>query len=137
MAVGATMAFWKFFDYITEQNRNPIQDWYGTVGSEVQAAFDVLVQELAGTEDWDAPKPKKRKCRLLKDKHAGMYELIFKVGKQKFRPLGIMYQDRREFVLLGGCEHRRWQNIPPGAFDDAFKLKEFLEQGRGTTREHV
>ena len=45
--VGATMAFWKFFDYITEQHGNPIQDWYGTVDSEVQAAFDVLVQELA------------------------------------------------------------------------------------------
>lgn len=84
VAVGATMALWKFLDYITEQNRNPIQDWYGTVGADVQAAFDVLVQELAGTEDWDAAKPNKRKYRILTGKHIGMCELIFKVGKRKF-----------------------------------------------------
>ncbi len=132
------MAYWRFLDYITEgdakgNRKNPIQDWYGSVDRAVQAAFDVLVQELAGTEVWDTPE----QYRLLTGVHAGMCELIFKVGSRKYRPLGVLYQEKHEFVLLGGCEHTRWYSIPPNAFDDAYKLKTQLDGGRGTTREHV
>jgi hypothetical protein len=131
------MGYWKFLDYITEGHRNPILDWYGTVDKEVQAAFDVLIQDLIGTEDWDAPKPAKRKYRLLRLRHAGMCELIFKVGARKFRPLGILDRQNRIFVFLGGCEHKRYSSIPPNAFDDALALKTQLEQGKGATREHI
>ncbi len=131
------MAFWKFFDYITEDNRSPILDWYGTLDMPVRATFDVLVQELTGTEDWDAAKPTKRKYRLLKRQHLGLCELIFKVDAKKFRPLGVWYREKGEFVFLGGCEHRRFFSIPANAFDDAFRFKGLLEQGRGATREHV
>lgn len=132
------MTYWQFLDYITEADseghrRCPIQDWYGTVGADVQANFDVLVQELTATEVWDTPE----QYRLLTGKHAGMYELIFEVGNRKFRPLGVMYEERREFVFLGGCEHRRWSSIPPGAFDAAHELKRKLDEGRGATRDHV
>jgi len=65
-----------------------------------------------------------------------MCELIFKVGNRKFRPLGVLRRETREFIFLGGCEHQRMSSIPPDAFDDAFKLKERLEQQRGATREH-
>ena len=127
------MGYWKFLDYITEEHRNPIQEWYGTIDRDVQAAFDVLVQELVGTEIWNTPE----QYRLLTSAHAGMCELVFKVGTRKFRPLGILYQDKHEFVFLGGCEHTRWYSIPAGAFDDAYKLKTQLEEGRGATRDHV
>jgi len=127
------MRFWRFFDYITEGHSNPIQDWYGTVDHDVQAAFDVLVQELAGTEVWNTP----NQYRLLTGKHLGMCELVFKVGRRKFRALGMMEGGKREFVLLGGCEHTRWYSIPSDAFDAAYKLKTQLDEERGATREHV
>jgi hypothetical protein len=127
------MVYWQFFDYITEGHRNSIRDWYGTVDRDVQAAFDVLVQELAGTKVWDTPE----QYRLLTGAHIGMCELIFKVGSRKFRPLGVLYLEKREFVLLGGCEHRRWESIPPNAFDEAYRLKTQLDEGKGATCEHV
>jgi len=46
------MAYWKFLDYITEDHRNPVNDWYVAVETNVRAAFDSLVQELSGTENW-------------------------------------------------------------------------------------
>ena len=128
MAVGATPE-----EDEHGNRKNPVQDWYGSVDRTVQAAFDVLVQELIGTKVWDTPE----QYRLLTGAHAGMYELIFKVGSRKFRPLGVMYQDKHEFIFLGGCEHTRWYSIPADAFDEAYKLKGLLEQGRGATREHV
>ena len=131
------MAYWKFLDYITEGHRNPILDWYGTVDKEVRASFDVLIQELIGTEDWDAPKPAKRKYRTLKLQHAGMCELIFKVGTRKFRPLGILDRHNKAFIFLGACEHQRMNSIPPNAFDEAFRLKVQFDQQRGATREHI
>ncbi len=127
------MAYWRFLDYITDWHRNPIQDWYGTVDRDVQAEFDIFIQELGGTEVWNTPK----QYRLLTGRHVGMYELVFKVGGRKFRPLGMLYQEKHEFVLLGGCEHGRWGSIPPDAFDDAYRLKTQLDEGRGATREHV
>jgi hypothetical protein len=129
------MAFWKFLDYVTENHTSPISMWYGSVGRDVQAAFDILVQELAGTEDWDFAK--KRKYRELKRQHTGMCELIFKVGQRKFRPLGILRRDLREFIFLGACEHQRGNSIPPNAFDDAFKLMGEFLKGKGAPRDHV
>ncbi len=131
------MAYWKFLDYITEDRHNPILEWYTTLETDVRAAFDVLVQDLSGTEDWDAPKPRKRKYRLLRRRHIGLCELIFRVGNRKFRPLGVLISENREFIFLGGCEHRRFFSIPANAFDEALRLKSLFEQGRGATREHV
>jgi hypothetical protein len=130
------MTRWTFRDYITEDHRNPIGDWYGSLDSTARAAFDFLVQDLSGTENWDAPKPSQRKYRILRWGHAGLCELIFNVGRRKFRPLGIVDPAAREFIFLGGCEHRRSGDIPANAFDGAFQLKLAWEQKKGATREH-
>ena len=123
--------------YLTDDCRCPIVEWYGTQDPDVQAAFDVLVKELSATEDWDAPKQSKRKYRVLTRTHAGLCELIFKVDKRKFRPLGILQPELKTFILLTACEHQRGSNIPEDAFDEALKFRRLFEEGRGVTREHI
>jgi hypothetical protein len=131
------MAFWEFMDYITETHRNPIQDWYGTLTPEEKADFDMLVLTLSETEDWDEPKKKKRKYKELERKHKGLSELILKVKGKNLRPIGVLRREQHQFVLLGGCEKHTFWTVPPGAFDDALKLKEQFSQGKGATRAHI
>lgn len=133
------MRFWTFLDYLTEARTNPLSDWYGTLEPEVQAAFNVLVDFLEITENWDHQKPKKRKYKMLTEKHIGLCELKFKVGSRKFRPFGIRHGEIREFVFLGGCEKKGFFGTtdPPNAFDNGVILKKAYDVGKGTTREHT
>jgi hypothetical protein len=133
------MPAWEFRQYLTEDRpcRCPILDWYGTLGDDIRAIFDLLVKELAETEDWNEPKPRKRKHKVLIGRHAGLCELKFKVGRRRFRPIGIWLQESRTFVFLGGCEKiGRDLTVPEDAFDEALKLKQAYDLGRGDTREH-
>ena len=131
------MAYWEFLDYITEDHRNPVLGWYGALEPQVQADFDLLVIALSETEDWDEVKERKRKYKELIRHYSGMYELIFKVGRKNFRPLGILRRSERQFVFLGGCEKHTFWTVPPNAFEGAYKLKGQFDLGRGTTRAHV
>lgn len=131
------MAYWEFFDYITEGHRNPVVEWYGTLNTRVQAEFDVLVLVLSETEDWDEVKEKKRKCKELERHYPGLYELRFRVDGVHFRPLGILKRLERQFILLGGCEKHTFWTIPNDALDAAYRLKAQFEQGKGTTRAHI
>ncbi len=134
------MAFWEFFDYITEDHKCPILDWWGVQEGGVQAAFDVLLKTLIEREDWESVKPSKRQHRVLTGDHAGMCELKFKVeGIGKFRPLGLWRPIQRDFIFFGACRKRMkpFSTIPPDAFDDAYKLMRRFEDGKGDIRKHV
>ena len=133
-----SMAIWQFMDYVSEDQRSPLLEWYGTVPEEVQAAFDVLVKSLSETEDWDEIKPRRRKYKELIREHKGLCELILNVDDRSFRPLGILRRETREFVFLGGCEKiGQGATDPEGAFDAALHLKAQLDEGRGVTREYL
>ena len=112
-------------------------DWWGSLEPEPKADFDVLVAVLAETEDWDEVKKKRRKYKELTRKYPGMYELIFKVGRKNFRPLGILRRVERQFIFLGGCEKHPVWTVPPNAFENAYKLKGQFEQGRGRINAHI
>jgi hypothetical protein len=132
------MPFWWFKEYVTDQQRCPIVDWYGMLEPEAQAAFDLTVKVLSETEDWDEVKATRRKYKELSRSHQGLCELKFKLGRRRFRPLGVLIRDNREFVFLGGCEKKgRGESDPPGAFAGALRLKKQFEEGRGRTREHI
>lgn len=140
------MALWTFFDYITEDNHNLIEDWYSFQDPEVQAEFDATLFVLAATDDWEDPHVEEFKA--LTRKHMGLGEVRFHISafapgakrphRRRFRPVGIWPGFvHREFILLLGCEKRGKQFIPHDAFGVALTHKALLEAGRGTTREHV
>jgi len=131
------MGFWKFKDYVTEQHRSPLLEWYGTLDEVVQAEFDLLLKNMSETENWDEVKPRKRKYKELTRQHEGLCELLLKVGKRSFRPLGILRRETREFIFLGGAEKiGQDASDPEGAFDEALRLKGKFDEGRGGTRDY-
>jgi hypothetical protein len=131
------MPYWRFEDYITEAYANPFDGWYGQLDDELKAALDLFLTLLSETADWDELKPRKRKYRILDQKHAGLCELKLKLGNRKLRPVGILLRDEQRFILFGGCEENGRFTIPPNAFDEALLLKGAYDKGRGTTREHL
>jgi hypothetical protein len=140
------MALWRFFDYITEGGENLINDWYTVQDPEVQAQFDATLLILSATENWEDERVEEFKP--LERQHAGLGEIIFHINaiapgarrphRRRFRPVGIWPTTvYREFILLLGCEKRGRQYIPHDAFGMALTHKAALEEGKGTTREHV
>lgn len=131
------MAFWKFKDYVTEDHRSPFLEWFGILDEDVQAALDLLLKNMAETENWDEVKPKRRKYKKLNRQHKGLYELLLKVGKRKFRPLGILCLETKEFIFFGGAEKvGRGTTDLKGGFNEALRLKEKFDEGRGETRDY-
>jgi hypothetical protein len=94
---------------------------------------------LAETEDWDELKPSRRKYKILTRRHAGLCELKFRVDGRKFRPIGILHSEIREFVFLGGCEKKGFfgTTFPLNAFDEALRLKQAYDEGKGAIRDHT
>src|SRR5207247_953370 len=92
-----TMTPWKFWDYLTEEHANPIQNWYTAQSVEVQAALDETVRTLKVTDDWLQPGIKQFK--ELRRKHAGLSELRFWAQKRKFRATGLFRPAAREFIF--------------------------------------
>jgi hypothetical protein len=131
------MAFWEFKDYVTDDQRSPLLEWYGRLDGDIQAAFDLLLKALSETEDWDEAKPKRRKYKELTRQHQGLCELFLNVDGRSFRPFGILHRDARIFVVLGGCE-KLGQDLtdPEEAFDSALRLMRQYHDGRGATRDY-
>lgn len=121
-------------DYYTEKDdKNLIGEWYERQEENVQAEFDTVLNILAGTEDWNR---RKKEFSPLKRKHTGLYEIRFKIGNVRYRPVGIFSLNYREFILLMGCEKTGGNYTPRNAFDLALDLKGMFEAGRGSIHEH-
>jgi hypothetical protein len=139
------MDVWEFRDYVTDDNKNHSQVWYGTLSKEAQAEHTLVIRLLAKTKDWDANKKTRRQHKLLLRDHAGLTQIMFEVRTEKagkretkrYRILGIMKDAEKKFIMFNGCEkHGTAGNIPPDAFEIAMKLKVAYEQGRGETNAH-
>lgn len=131
------MAFWQFTDYITEDNQWPFNNWWKTLHPRIQNGIDVVIQNLGKLETWDDVEVSERKYEVLTGEHAGICELKLKAMNRKVRPFGIMFEDRKEFMLIcGGIEHGHGY-VPKDALENALKLKAAFEQGKGGPRGHV
>jgi hypothetical protein len=137
----AKVAIWQFMDYVTEDGKCPIADWYEAQDQEAQVAFDQIVYGLRRIRDWS----RRWQIKLLSKEHAGLWQVRFKLGEKdeetKYRPVGIVTKDAREspvgqFVFLLGCRKQLGQYSPPTAFDDALDLKRQFDAGRGRLNDH-
>ena len=135
------MAIWEFMDYVSDDGKNRIADWYVEQELEVQVAFDQVVYDIRRIRDWSH----RWQIKPLVREHAGLWQVRFRIGdgneEVKYRPVGIVTRDARvfptgQFVFVLGCQKRFGQYIPPTAFADALDLKRQLEAGRGTLHDH-
>jgi hypothetical protein len=133
------MSQWRFLDYITPDEENPLHEWYRVQDVEVRVAFDATLLTLAATEDWIHKRVKAFK--VMTGAHVGLCELRFTVitqrRKRRFRPLGVWQKDSRNFVLLGGFEKSGRELIPSNAFALALTYKADFEAGKGRLDEHT
>jgi hypothetical protein len=145
-AIWFKMGLWKFFDYVTDENENLLQDWYVAQDPEVQAQFDATLLILGATEDWEAKDVEEFKPLI--NKHKGLGEVRFHISalalgakrphRRRFRPVGIWpAAQAREFVLILGCEKSGKTFIPHDAFGVALQHKARLEAGKGKTYERI
>ena len=146
IVIWCNMALWRFFDYITEDGQNLVEDWYIVQDPAVQAQFDATLLILSAVDDWEDEDVEEFKP--LTHKHIGLGEVRFyldafapgakKPHRRRFRPVGIWPPAvDREFVLILGCEKSGRTFIPHDAFGVALSHKALLEQGRGTTNERI
>jgi hypothetical protein len=140
------VAFWQFFDYITEDNKNHVSMWYGTLERDEQVALDLLVKQLAETEDWNATKKRRRKHKELEFEDIGLTQLMFEsfrpttfgqIFRKQFRAIGVWQKEEWQFIFLNGCQkHGILGTTPPNAFTEARRLKAQFEAKRGNINEH-
>jgi hypothetical protein len=124
-------------DYIPEDGRNLIQEWYEAQDEAVQVAFDYALKEILGTEDLTDSK----QFKPLKRQHVGLWEVVVEVGhssgKRQFRPVGFWNYDLRDFILVNACQKSGRFTVPPGVFDSALDiLEQYFHEGRGIINEH-
>jgi len=119
-----------------------IQEWYLSQKEPVQSAFDQtlaalsMVRRVADWEEYEIGK-------LLHDRHDGLFEMKFRVGKRKFRPAGFILMhptddgEMGEAILIIGCEKSGRIYVPNNAFDTALRLRNsYLNDNKGTIHEH-
>ena len=137
------MAAWRFFDLVID-DRNLIAEWYATQDARAQAAFDAALTTLAAVEDW--LNPPLEEFKVLEKAHAGLCTVRFdvktfnpetkKLVPRHFRPATIWHKEKRELILILGCEKSGRIYFPNNALDTALKYKSRYESGEGYLVEH-
>lgn len=141
------MPAWEFLDYVTDGDVVPVLEWAENhLTIEERAVFDLAVDGLSRTYDWDSVPKLRRKYRELTRNLVGLTEIKFDIAtssmgrnfKRRFRPLGIMQREQHVFIFLGGFQKGRTGSppIPEDAHTLALRYKQEYEDGRGTLRAH-
>jgi len=135
---------WKFQDYVAVDNSVPVDDWYMSLLPAERAEFDVAIDFLGRIGDWDSVKKSERKYKELERELEGLTEIKFDTTVQRggknltkrFRLVGILRRDQKEFIFLGGFQKGHSGPIPNDAWERLLKHKEDFENNRGKVRDH-
>ena len=129
------MKRWSFKDYLTPAGTNVIAQWYRKeLSPQEQADMDALLETLEKTEVW----PHDNFRALSGAKYAGLWEIRW-WGDQRvpLRLIGYLDRDKKEFMLLMGCNHKGKIYKPPGAIDTALtRWKQLTNEGQGGNCDH-
>src|SRR5260370_37774164 len=140
---------WSLLDHVTPEGRNSYQEWYGTLDPDAHAAIDRTVSELSeGYDDWTDREGKE--FRQFTEEEVGLSAIRISIlaepkrrkfipHKRRIRVLGLYRPELSEFIFLGGFEktYGGLIKIPANALERAMKRKQQVEDGEGSTREHV
>ena len=124
---------WRFFDFVSPNGTNPIEEWYqDELSEEAQITFNKILKDCKKTEnhlDWGAFK------RFLKGKKKHhIWELRFFCDRRQYRVWGI-FNAGKQATLLVGCYHKEKVYTPADALDLAYKRAELLANGKAGRHE--
>lgn len=141
---------WELLDFVTPDNRNPYQEWYGTQDPAVQAAIDDTVEDLLTYDDWAEREGKEfRQFTREDDGLSAIRVTVFgqfkpkknRPDRRRVRVLGLYRpaENPSQFIFLGGFEKTLggFVRTPADAIEQAKKRKQQFEENRGSTREHI
>lgn len=128
------MPNWTFWDYLSDQGKNYIEDWVEkTLSVSEQEEFSALLRNLRNMDRW---KHEPFYKSISAGKTRGLGELRFDGDRKKLRVFGADEKGSiNRYVLLIGCSHKQRVYDPPNAMETAARRKGFLESGIGKLRE--
>jgi hypothetical protein len=134
---------WRYFDYLTVDGENLMEQWYNAQAPAVQAAFDTRLLLLRGLNNWEECSDwRNPPFKRLTGAHAGLGEIRFHIEEPhpvsrrrhrvRFRPVGMWpVETAHEFVLILGCKKVRKTYTPHDAFACALRHLADLKSGKG------
>lgn len=127
---------WRFLDFVDRGGENQIRRWLNEQPPKVKAHINALIRNLAIL---DRPFTRQDKVGLLrKPPCAGeqLIELIAKIDKVQYRPIGWYGPEAREVTLLLGAIERGGELDPRNACHIAKQRKNLVKGDRGYVRDH-
>ena len=127
---------WRFFDFLNRSGRNEFHEWLEAQGPVVKQRVNALIRNL---EKLDRVFRRDDKVGLLRKPPCNgekLIELIIKVKKVQYRPIGWYGPENREVTLLRGATEKDNELIPRGACDTAIARKKEVINDRGRICEH-
>jgi hypothetical protein len=121
---------WTFWDFVSLDGSNPIDDWYQSLSEEAMSSFDALLkanQKIKLQIHWLGFKGFLKGAKLQDER---IWELQFSADKRQYRVLGKFGDVRKQVILLVGCYHKGNVYTPPDALDLAPKRAKALREGK-------
>lgn len=121
--------FWRFWDFVYQNDSNPIEDWYvRELSEDAQLIFVKILKDNRKTDqpiNWVGFK------RFLAGKYRDyrIWELSFYSDGRQHRVFGVFGPGRKEATLLVGCYHKGHVYTPPDAMETAYNRARLLSRG--------
>jgi len=136
MIESPSSGIWKFWDYVSPNGNNLIEEWRQGLSDTGRFMFDNLLKNNRKTEkplEWIGFK------RFIKGQgeRERLWELHFYSDKRQYRMIGAFGPGRKEAALLLGCYHKQRAYSPPDAIETAFRRKRDLWEGIATFHERT
>ena len=127
---------WRFLDFVNQRGENEIHQWLNQQGPTVKARINALIRNL---EILDRAFDRPDSVGLLRKppcKGEQLIELIAKIDKVQFRPIGWYGPEPREVTLLVGAIEKGGRFEPRNACHMAIQRKGLVKSNRRHGRDH-
>lgn len=105
------MTAWDFRDFVNARGENVVHTWLHGIPAAARAEINDLIMllELRTVDQFS----REDSVGLLRRECRGLLELIVKVEKVQYRPVGRYGPGRKVVTLLGGANERDGHLTPP------------------------
>jgi hypothetical protein len=127
------MKYWRFLDYVSGDT-NPIHDWLHQQGPDVWARVNALIRNLEIRPQLERPDVgllRKPPC-----KGEGLIELILKINRVQYRPIGWYGPHKGAITLLAGAIEKGGKFEPRNVEHTAIRRKQAIIADRRHVKDH-